>query len=112
MREDFKDPLPLSRRLCLLPLSLPEKLCCLTGFFSLQTPLSWQELEGERASSCTHKRSASWGSTDHRKEVTVFFDFLTTAAASCLPQHHGCTCSKVDSHFHSHLPLPSLFLMR
>uniref|UniRef100_A0A9L0IXN8 Family with sequence similarity 117 member A n=1 Tax=Equus asinus TaxID=9793 RepID=A0A9L0IXN8_EQUAS len=34
------------------------------------TPLSWQELEGERASSCTHKRSASWGSTDHRKEIT------------------------------------------
>ncbi|XP_060146039.1 protein FAM117A isoform X2 [Globicephala melas] len=35
-----------------------------------ETPLSWQELEGERASSCTHKRSASWGSTDHRKEIT------------------------------------------
>ncbi|XP_055983099.1 protein FAM117A isoform X1 [Sorex fumeus] len=35
-----------------------------------QTPLSWQELEGERPSSCTHKRSASWGSTDHRKEIT------------------------------------------
>ncbi|MBW01851.1 hypothetical protein ESR_09176, partial [Eschrichtius robustus] len=35
-----------------------------------QTPLSWQELEGERASLSTHKRSASWGSTDHRKEIT------------------------------------------
>ncbi|KAB1266399.1 Protein FAM117A [Camelus dromedarius] len=54
----------------LLPHGLPEKLLCLTGFLSLQTPLSWQELEGERASSGTHKRSASWGSTDHRKEIT------------------------------------------
>ncbi|PNJ66207.1 FAM117A isoform 12, partial [Pongo abelii] len=34
------------------------------------TPLSWQELEGERASFCAHKRSASWGSTDHRKEIS------------------------------------------
>lgn len=67
----------------LLPRSLPEKLFCLTGFLSLQTPLSWQELEGERASSCTHKRSASWGSTDHRKEVTAPFDSLATVAASC-----------------------------
>ncbi|XP_012658374.1 protein FAM117A [Otolemur garnettii] len=43
---------------------------CCTNDKATQTPLSWQELEGERASSCTHKRSASWGSTDHRKEIT------------------------------------------
>uniref|UniRef100_A0A8P0P2C9 Family with sequence similarity 117 member A n=1 Tax=Canis lupus familiaris TaxID=9615 RepID=A0A8P0P2C9_CANLF len=43
---------------------------CCTNDKATQTPLSWQELEGDRASSCTHKRSASWGSTDHRKEIT------------------------------------------
>ncbi|XP_025136103.1 protein FAM117A isoform X2 [Bubalus bubalis] len=43
---------------------------CCTNDKATQTPLSWQELEGERAISCTHKRSASWGSTDHRKEIT------------------------------------------
>ncbi|XP_048645243.1 protein FAM117A isoform X3 [Marmota marmota marmota] len=43
---------------------------CCTNDKATQTPLSWQESEGERASSCTHKRSASWGSTDHRKEIT------------------------------------------
>ncbi|XP_023573991.1 protein FAM117A isoform X2 [Octodon degus] len=43
---------------------------CCTNDKATQTPLSWQEPEGERATSCTHKRSASWGSTDHRKEVT------------------------------------------
>uniref|UniRef100_A0A8D1NF14 Family with sequence similarity 117 member A n=1 Tax=Sus scrofa TaxID=9823 RepID=A0A8D1NF14_PIG len=43
---------------------------CCTNDKATQTPLSWQELEGERSSSCTHKRSASWGSTDHRKEIT------------------------------------------
>lgn len=74
-------PLPLSRRLCLLPLSPPEKLL----HFFLQTPLSWQEPEGERSSSCTHKRSASWGSTDHRKEVTVPSDFPAGVAAACPP---------------------------
>uniref|UniRef100_A0A8C0I2X0 Family with sequence similarity 117 member A n=3 Tax=Balaenoptera TaxID=9766 RepID=A0A8C0I2X0_BALMU len=43
---------------------------CCTNDKATQTPLSWQELEGERASLSTHKRSASWGSTDHRKEIT------------------------------------------
>uniref|UniRef100_A0A8C0LZF1 Family with sequence similarity 117 member A n=1 Tax=Canis lupus familiaris TaxID=9615 RepID=A0A8C0LZF1_CANLF len=43
---------------------------CCTNDKATQTPLSWQELEGDRASSCTHKRSASWGSTDHRKEAS------------------------------------------
>nr|XP_023419628.1 protein FAM117A isoform X1 [Cavia porcellus] len=43
---------------------------CCTSDKATQTPLSWQEPEGERAGSCTHKRSASWGSTDHRKEIT------------------------------------------
>nr|XP_012319462.1 protein FAM117A [Aotus nancymaae] len=43
---------------------------CCTNDKATQTPLSWQELEGERASSCAHKHSASWGSTDHRKEIT------------------------------------------
>lgn len=70
---------------CLLPQGSFEELSCLTGFLSLQTPLSWQELEGERAISCTHKRSASWGSTDHRKEVTAPFDAPARVAASCLP---------------------------
>lgn len=73
---------------CLLPQGSLEELSCLTGFLSLQTPLSWQELEGERAISCTHKRSASWSSTDHRKEVTAPFDAPARVAASCLPQHH------------------------
>ncbi|XP_075417764.1 protein FAM117A [Tenrec ecaudatus] len=43
---------------------------CCTNDKATQTPVSWQELEGEQARSCTHKRSASWGSTDHRKEIT------------------------------------------
>ncbi|XP_058140001.1 protein FAM117A isoform X2 [Dasypus novemcinctus] len=43
---------------------------CCTNDKATQTPLSWQEQEGEQASSCTHKRSASWGSTDHRREIS------------------------------------------
>ncbi|XP_062451844.1 protein FAM117A isoform X6 [Rhea pennata] len=38
-------------------------------FSSLQTPVSWYETEVGKASSSTHKRSASWGSTDHRREI-------------------------------------------
>lgn len=87
---------------CLFPLSQAEKLLYLTALLSLQTPLSWQELEGERASSCTHKRSASWGSTDHRKEVTAPFAFLQGSLPLVYPQHHGHSCSKVDSRFRSH----------
>ncbi|XP_068775461.1 protein FAM117A isoform X2 [Struthio camelus] len=34
-----------------------------------QTPVSWYETEVGKASSSTHKRSASWGSTDHRREI-------------------------------------------
>ncbi|KGL72209.1 Protein FAM117A, partial [Tinamus guttatus] len=33
-----------------------------------QTPVSWYETEVGKASSSSHKRSASWGSTDHRRE--------------------------------------------
>ncbi|XP_004591133.2 protein FAM117A isoform X1 [Ochotona princeps] len=44
-------------------------ICC-TNDKATQTPLSWQELDGERTSFCIHKRSASWGSTDHRKEIS------------------------------------------
>ncbi|XP_048223212.1 protein FAM117A isoform X1 [Perognathus longimembris pacificus] len=43
---------------------------CCTNDKATQTPLSWQELECEQVSSSAHKRSASWGSTDHRKEIT------------------------------------------
>uniref|UniRef100_A0A8C4MQJ5 Family with sequence similarity 117 member A n=1 Tax=Equus asinus TaxID=9793 RepID=A0A8C4MQJ5_EQUAS len=52
------------------PRDVDGAFTCCTNDKATQTPLSWQELEGERASSCTHKRSASWGSTDHRKEIT------------------------------------------
>ncbi|PKU31146.1 protein hypothetical protein [Limosa lapponica baueri] len=34
-----------------------------------QTPVSWPDAEAGRASSGAHKRSASWGSTDHRREI-------------------------------------------
>ncbi|NWX21323.1 F117A protein, partial [Aegotheles bennettii] len=34
-----------------------------------QTPVSWHDAEVGRASSAVHKRSASWGSTDHRREI-------------------------------------------
>ncbi|NXG56401.1 F117A protein, partial [Hemiprocne comata] len=34
-----------------------------------QTPVSWQEVEVGRGSSGAHQRSASWGSTDHRREI-------------------------------------------
>ncbi|XP_009990672.1 PREDICTED: LOW QUALITY PROTEIN: protein FAM117A, partial [Tauraco erythrolophus] len=34
-----------------------------------QTPVSWHEAEAGKASSSAHKRSASWGSTDHRREI-------------------------------------------
>ncbi|NXU59460.1 F117A protein, partial [Turnix velox] len=34
-----------------------------------QTPVSWHEAEAGKATSSAHKRSASWGSTDHRREI-------------------------------------------
>ncbi|XP_009462944.1 PREDICTED: protein FAM117A [Nipponia nippon] len=34
-----------------------------------QTPVSWHDVEVGKASSSAHKRSASWGSTDHRREI-------------------------------------------
>uniref|UniRef100_A0A8B9C6L3 Family with sequence similarity 117 member A n=1 Tax=Anser brachyrhynchus TaxID=132585 RepID=A0A8B9C6L3_9AVES len=34
-----------------------------------QTPVSWHDAEVGKASSSSHKRSASWGSTDHRREI-------------------------------------------
>ncbi|XP_014814472.1 PREDICTED: protein FAM117A isoform X2 [Calidris pugnax] len=34
-----------------------------------QTPVSWPDAEAGRGSSSAHKRSASWGSTDHRREI-------------------------------------------
>ncbi|NXI90830.1 F117A protein, partial [Psophia crepitans] len=34
-----------------------------------QTPVSWHDAEVGKASSSVHKRSASWGSTDHRREI-------------------------------------------
>ncbi|NXK13167.1 F117A protein, partial [Herpetotheres cachinnans] len=34
-----------------------------------QTPVSWHDAEVGKASSSAHKRSASWGSTDHRREI-------------------------------------------
>ncbi|KFR09875.1 Protein FAM117A, partial [Opisthocomus hoazin] len=34
-----------------------------------QTPVSWHDAEAGKASSSAHKRSASWGSTDHRREI-------------------------------------------
>ncbi|XP_062490747.1 protein FAM117A isoform X8 [Pezoporus occidentalis] len=33
-----------------------------------QTPVSWHDVEVGKANSSAHKRSASWGSTDHRRE--------------------------------------------
>ncbi|NXC42296.1 F117A protein, partial [Penelope pileata] len=34
-----------------------------------QTPVSWHDAEVGTASSSAHRRSASWGSTDHRREI-------------------------------------------
>uniref|UniRef100_A0A8V5H3E9 Uncharacterized protein n=1 Tax=Melopsittacus undulatus TaxID=13146 RepID=A0A8V5H3E9_MELUD len=34
-----------------------------------QTPVSWHDVEVGKANSSAHKRSASWGSTDHRREI-------------------------------------------
>ncbi|XP_065606059.1 protein FAM117A isoform X2 [Cyrtonyx montezumae] len=34
-----------------------------------QTPVSWHDVEVGKASSSAHRRSASWGSTDHRREI-------------------------------------------
>ncbi|NXJ70155.1 F117A protein, partial [Rostratula benghalensis] len=34
-----------------------------------QTPVSWHDAEVGKAGSGAHKRSASWGSTDHRREI-------------------------------------------
>ncbi|XP_009699730.1 PREDICTED: LOW QUALITY PROTEIN: protein FAM117A, partial [Cariama cristata] len=34
-----------------------------------QTPVSWHDAEVGKANSSAHKRSASWGSTDHRREI-------------------------------------------
>lgn len=43
--------------------------CSQPCFSSLQTPVSWHDAEVGKASSSAHKHSASWGSTDHRREV-------------------------------------------
>ncbi|NXD17307.1 F117A protein, partial [Nothocercus nigrocapillus] len=42
---------------------------CCTNDKATQTPVSWYETEVGKASSSSHKRSASWGSTDHRREI-------------------------------------------
>ncbi|XP_010157291.1 PREDICTED: protein FAM117A, partial [Eurypyga helias] len=34
-----------------------------------QTPVSWHDAEVGKAGSGAHKRSASWGSADHRREI-------------------------------------------
>ncbi|NXG79701.1 F117A protein, partial [Baryphthengus martii] len=34
-----------------------------------QTPVSWHEAEAGKGGSGAHKRSASWGSADHRREI-------------------------------------------
>ncbi|KAM9174766.1 protein FAM117A isoform 1-T1 [Mergus octosetaceus] len=34
-----------------------------------QTPVSWHDAEVGKASSSSHRRSASWGSADHRREI-------------------------------------------
>ncbi|NXD86572.1 F117A protein, partial [Halcyon senegalensis] len=34
-----------------------------------QTPVSWHDAEAGKAGASAHKRSASWGSTDHRREI-------------------------------------------
>ncbi|XP_061875205.1 protein FAM117A isoform X3 [Colius striatus] len=34
-----------------------------------QTPVSWHDAEVGTTSTSSHKRSASWGSTDHRREI-------------------------------------------
>ncbi|XP_053944204.1 protein FAM117A isoform X2 [Cuculus canorus] len=34
-----------------------------------QTPVSWHNAEAGKADSSAHKRSASWGSMDHRREI-------------------------------------------
>lgn len=44
--------------------------CSQQCFSSLQTPVSWHDAEVGKASSSSHRRSASWGSADHRREVT------------------------------------------
>lgn len=46
-------------------------------FLSSQTPDSWSDNSQSRRGSSSHKRSASWGSVEHLREVSVCLYCLT-----------------------------------
>ncbi|XP_074835464.1 protein FAM117A isoform X2 [Carettochelys insculpta] len=70
-----------------------------------QTPTSWHEVEVGKASASTHKRSASWGSTDHRREIAKLKQQLQRTKlsgkekdrSSPLPGDHAVLGSVQDS---------------
>ncbi|NXN99289.1 F117A protein, partial [Rhinopomastus cyanomelas] len=81
-----------------------------------QTPVSWPDAEVGRGSSGAHRRSASWGSTDHRREIARLKQQLQRTKlngrsskekekSSLLPGDHGVLAPLRDSP--SSLPAPS-----
>ncbi|NWH72708.1 F117A protein, partial [Piaya cayana] len=87
-------------------------------FSSLQTPVSWHDAEAGKAASSTHKRSASWGSMDHRREIAKLKQQLQRTKlsgrggkekkSSPLPGDHAVLTSLRDSM--SAFPSPSPIL--
>lgn len=96
------------------------------SFCSLQTPVSWHEAEAGRAAA--HRRSASWSSMDHRREVrgshlAILYPATRSAKEIKLPAHTLCastcavdprnlesvsntTCGKLDWPFNAEATFP------
>ncbi|NXX96859.1 F117A protein, partial [Centropus bengalensis] len=84
-----------------------------------QTPESWHNVEAGKAGSSAHKRSASWGSTDHRREITKLKQQLQRTKlngrngkkkSSPLPGDHAVLGSLRDPPLGSPSPSPMLRL--
>ncbi|XP_039769574.1 protein FAM117A, partial [Ornithorhynchus anatinus] len=71
--------------------------CCVNDK-ATQTPLSWPEMDNEKTSSRAHKRSASWGSTDHRKEVAKLRQQLQRTKLTQSTREKGQSCPLQGDH--------------
>uniref|UniRef100_A0A8B9IV48 Family with sequence similarity 117 member A n=1 Tax=Amazona collaria TaxID=241587 RepID=A0A8B9IV48_9PSIT len=68
-----------------------------------QTPVSWRDVEVGKANSSAHKRSASWGSTDHRREIAKLKQQLQRT------KFHGREKERSSPLQGDHAVLPSLW---
>lgn len=71
-----------------------------------QTPSSWAEETRGRRSAGGHKRSASWGSAEHLREVAKLRQQLQKRSRHAAPPA-GCDLPPHHHHHHAHHPLPS-----